>query len=80
MNLQNSRSLKNILAAVASVIALIAAAQPYLNVVAENKVQDSKINLLEQQQKTDHDTIIRMSSDITYIRETVKELKDNLRK
>lgn len=74
-NALNSRGFKLTLGSLATVVGLLMVATPYLNVVARQDSQAAEIKELKTIQTVDHDTLIRMSSDLHYVKENIGDIK-----
>ena len=67
---------KIILGILGSAVALLIFLTPYLNIVARADQLAGDVALLKSQQAADHDLVTRMLADISYIKDTVRELKE----
>lgn len=71
----NSKGFKWTLSSLGGVIALLVFATPYLNITAQQSSQAAETKELKKNQVQDHDTLIRLESDVRYIRENVNDIK-----
>jgi hypothetical protein len=68
---QSGKGLKITLGTIVSVISVIVFITPYLELKARADQHSSEIRELRMQQKSDHDLIIEMFSDIKHIRREI---------
>lgn len=74
-NLSASKGFKVTIGGVSALIGIIVGLQPYLSLktIAENHA--SEIKQLKVKADVDHDLIIKMSTDIQYIKESMQEFR-----
>jgi hypothetical protein len=74
-----SKAFKVTVGSVSAVVGIAVALVPYVNLVQRVDAHDTEIKSMRTKAESDHDLTIKMSSDITYIKETVQDLKLNRR-
>lgn len=70
-----TKGFKVTLSGIVAIIGIIGALQPYLNLKAASENQAQDIKTLKLKAEVDHDIIIKMSSDIQYIKEGMQEFR-----
>lgn len=73
---KTSPGFKSILAVVGTILGILFALQPYLSLVARADQAESDYRALKQKVEMDHDLIIGMAHDIRYIKDHIKETRE----
>lgn len=70
-----TKGFKITLSGIVSLIVILGGLQPYLNLKAASENQAKELYTLKLKSEIDHDIIIKMSTDIQYIKEGMQDIR-----